>query len=472
MKNLKMKSYILILLLVTSSTLVAQLNTLRENELIFSNGVEFEDTIHQALGSKVPNDVCNQAVVSPKCEQAYGTFWQAYAANGGTIGTLNVTLERAQGLEEDFKIILSEIAGTEIGSQESDLSGFNTAPYSSNQFEYSTDGSSPANIGKERGSFSYLQAGISIFGPSIWVRNDVDSNEVAINAYRAVDWALNPAGPESLGFNIFEKDGTFSKEVLIGDYFEVNPEKTAVRIHQESSTECDNFSNGLCIEGDASVGSVIGKIGLIGSHVATAQKDFRTFTNNGSAASFTSGTKRAFYFQNVELNTKAGIVQGDAVDYMVAYIGFISIVNMEENDALQYWMIVAPAGSEVGQSMYRSEAECANDYPGLSTQTGLGGGSGEIYQTYDSDGTKDYVLYSTKGEFDYQRGANSEASFQFVVIENIKGYYDKTIKRDIVICWDWASTADGDNSDSSGSTTPVTAGYLIYGLPTGQSYNF
>ena len=499
MKNLKMKLYILILLLVSSSTLVAQLNTLRENELIFSSGVEFNDTIHENLGAKVPNDVCNQAVTSAKCDQAYGTYWQVFQE--ATIGTLNVTLVRAQGLEEDFKIIVSEIEGIEIGSSVTDSSGFNTAPFSSNAFKQSIDGTTPptSEISQDRGSFTYLQAGTSVFGPSIWVRNDVDSNQAAINAYRAVDWALNPAGPESLGFNIFSLDDTASKEVLIGNYFEVNPEKTAVRIHQQGSTDCDSFSNGLCIEGDASVKSVIGKIGLIGSAVAQktnvawikltdtgadAVGHFNGMTQYGGGQS-TDATFRElnperviFEFNDIELDTKGGLQASSPVDYMVAYIGFISITGLDSQDSLQYWMQVRPADNTGA-----SDVRCNSRYVAQSLDGGLGGGHNVNYTTVALDsphsnnvdsvaGNYNQVLYSTKGEFDYQAGANSEASFQFVVIENIKGYYDKPIKRDISLCWDWSFTANsaGDNHMPTNEAVNVSGGYLIYGLPTGQTY--
>ncbi len=469
MKNLIIKSYILLLILVTSSTLVGQLNTLRENELIFSSGVQFNDTIHEALGSKVPNYVCNQAVSSPKCTQSYGTYWQSFASNGATISTLNATLVRAQGLEEDFKIIVSGVQGNEQGDLESDASGFYTAPFegdNANRLQYSVDGDADTFLSKDRGSFTYLQAGISVFGPSIWVRNDVDSNKASINAYRAVDWALNPAGPEPLGFNVFSPDGTASKPVLIGDYFEVNPAQKAVRIHQEGSTACDNFATGLCIEGDASVKSVIGKIGLIDSRATqNLNTNFRAFTDD-RISTITGG--RAYYWQDIELDTKGDIQQTSTVNYMVAYIGYISITGMDAEDSLQYWMQVGPAASEIpGVSL----SDCKSDYANRSTATGLGGGwNGTADYAYNGD----KVLYSSKGEFDYQGGANSEASFQFVVIENIKGYYDKLIKRDISICWAWSATAGSDNKQTNNNNEPidVRAGYLIYGLPTGQEYQF
>lgn len=462
MKKLIIKSYILLLILITSSTLVAQLNTLRENELIFSSGVQFNDTIHEALGSKVPNHVCNQEVTSDKCTQTYGTYWQAAAGNGATIATLNSTLVRAQGLEEDYKIIVSGVQGLEQGDVKSDASGFNTAPFegsNDNRLQYSVDGAADTYLSKDRGSFTYLQAGISVFGPSIWVRNDVDSNKASINAYRAVDWALNPAGPEPLGFNVFSPDGTPSQPVLIGDYFEVNPDKEAVRIHQEGSSACDKFSLGLCIEGDVSVKSVLGKIGLVGS--AVDQKGpaaHNSLTTNGKNA--------AFMWNNVTLNTKADISKTEAVDYMVAYIGFISIANFNSQDAVQYWMVVGKGGTQSSNSNL-----CANNYPDRSIATGLGGGwdstaNSGLGMNYAYNGND--VFYSTKGEFDYQAGGwNIAASFQFVVIENIKGYYDKPITRDIVLCWANSTSESGGNQSEAAT---VTGGYLMYGLPTGQEY--
>ena len=469
MKNIIIKSYILLLILITSSTLVAQLNTLRENDLIFSSGVQFNDTIHEALGSTVPNDVCNQAVTSEKCTQTYGTYWQAFAENGATISTLNATLVRDQGLEEDFKVIVSGVQGIEQGDVKSDASGFNTAPFvDDGPLEYSVDGGSDQELTKDRGSFTYLQAGISVFGPSIWVRNDVDSNKASINAYRAVDWALNPAGPEPLGFNVFSPDATASEPVLIGDWFEVNPGQKAVRIHQENSDECNDFSNGLCIEGNASVQSVIGKIGLIRSSVRQDYKDYKDFNlaSGGSETDNLAGigdTSLAFLFNGIPLDTKGNIQTTSAVDYMVAYIGFISITGMDEEDSLQYFM-------QVGAN---DESDCKKDYSNKTNVMDLGGGwdpnanggAGAVYPY-----TSGVFLNSTKGEFDYQGGANSEASFQFVVIENIKGYNDSSqIKRSISICWAWSATAEGDNHVGS-QFVDVRAGYLIYGLPTGQAY--
>ena len=125
----KKKSIIIILVLIgLACNINANLNTLRENELIYKNGLQFKDNIHPAVGASLSGtNVCHQLLISSTyCSTPYGRYWQEFAQNGATIATMDVTLVRDQGKEEDFKILVSDIIGNPIGVSKSDASGFVT----------------------------------------------------------------------------------------------------------------------------------------------------------------------------------------------------------------------------------------------------------------------------------------------------------------------------------------------------------
>ena len=119
---------IMILLLIMTSSTMAQLNTLRENQLLFSSGIKIEDTVEDNLGDSIPINVCNQSQNSPKCTQRYSTYWVNFEPQGATVGTINITLTTKEGEEdEDFKIMGSGAYEGDTKLQALDHLGFNKA---------------------------------------------------------------------------------------------------------------------------------------------------------------------------------------------------------------------------------------------------------------------------------------------------------------------------------------------------------
>ena len=322
-----------------TQTTMAALNTLQPNKFIFSSGLYIEDTIPDVF--LVPNDLCIQTSHGSHCRQdeIFVDRFRQYPNDGP--GTLLLSSEKMG----DVKLLVKDyFADVNIPAAEryNGLSGLNEDVVTRSK-EVSHE-----ILGEEiQSAFSYLQVGnVSQKGPSIWIRQDINTNKMVINAYNAVNWALEPFGAMPLGINTHAANPIVSNNTWITNKVVVSggPNKykgsVCIGAFPYTNTAGDNHSNtyrtdtnqrrtcdvgdargGLRVSGNVKVKNVYGQIG----HAAAMTK-----TSMGSLQAQVVVTS-----SNLQIVYKNKYGENNEVSgHTFAYIGSIGIENYSSGNAL------------------------------------------------------------------------------------------------------------------------------------------
>lgn len=437
----------MIMLLSLCHVSEAALNTLRPNELIFSTGHSIKDAVNEENGMSTPvsSDVCYKETNKTGCNINYGAYYTTFGINPSP-GTMNITLKSTPDKPDRVLKVLvkslmaapgeslppSDSGGVDGFTQYNDTTneacGDTANCYNKKLKMKQSDGTeAPAEACESdcshNSAYTNFQVGKTRYGKSLWVHKHEDLSVMTIDAYKGVDWSLQPVMAQSIGINAVVSDNNVG-DVHITDLIRLQQDvysRTGILCFEAQGDFGKTDSNdlfddewcpsknqgineetskgGLYFEGSVYVDKVFGKIGFVSTGVATG------LTN------LTNATSQNILLEGMDLK---------GLPHNVAYIGF---VNAKHNiqGTVSYWMTLNDS--------------CTDGYT-----------------TSVSDTTKKKV--SNFGGFDYQSGANKNASFTFLILQDRDTETYSTITtQNVKFC---------ANATSAGN---VSLGVAAYGLP-------
>lgn len=438
------KYIIILLLIIITSDSDAVLNSFRHNSFLFSTGISIDDNFSQHGDSHLLNHVCYDinvcieypSALDPNLQLAPQTYFNYVQSFDPVLfGTMNITLDASSTSDtlrllmkyydlEDDPLFTVEKGGVD-GFQKSKLGGTVNVSDDANE----TNGANLQNI------YTFLQVGTSLFGPSIWVRADLDTNRMSINAYKNVNLSLEPMNPRPLALQGVKGKG---HSVQIG--YESSTPKFLVTRNATTGkgvlctgytvAECEAKQSGLAIEGSLLVQRLFGKVGIIGAGF------------DGKNATFLGGSHADFVINDVDFIVSDS--ETNIANWKVVYIGFVSITNFKYDGGIRAWM-----------------------QKDLNTQNEL-----DACQEPNSTNGENK---SNHGKFDFQRNWNEETSFTFFMLETLDGLKER-FSRSFRFCFtyidganhswlkDWDPPYYGEVKNEN-VRADVSYGVIGYGLP-------